>query len=184
MPEIKISLDVINIATPCHENWEAMHGGAEKRFCDSCEKHVFNLSEMTLDEAREVVTQYAGSAEGLCVRYNRDQNGKMVTTDRSEYEGDTRQHRRRTRQAAGSVWAPIVAVMSVVSGIAAAFFGIGDRVNQRQDKIMPPGQVGQPLMGEVCPPPPPARQPIDPEIMGEMEILMGDICFEEPIRIE
>jgi len=196
MPETKLSLNVIKVATPCHESWDAMHGKADKRFCDSCEKHVFNLSEMTADEARDVVTQYAGSPEGLCVRYKRDHAGQMITTDHPAPESRPgrlqNNTRRASRRMAGTAWEPLVLMMSFgamatsfLAGVSAMFFG-GPAVNNDVPANQPPpGEIEPQIMGMICPPQPPqpAPQPVQPpEIMGEMEMIMGDVVFEEPIR--
>lgn len=44
-------LAALHIPKPCHEDWQAMHGNAQQRFCDSCQHHVVNLSAMTSDAA-------------------------------------------------------------------------------------------------------------------------------------
>ena len=70
-------LPQINVASPCHENWSEMTGSEQSRFCQQCEKSVLNLTEMTNDEVREVVT----SGESICVRMRRQPDGTIVTRD-------------------------------------------------------------------------------------------------------
>ncbi len=44
-------LEDVRIASPCSASWEDMTGDARVRFCGKCAKNVYNLSEMTRDEA-------------------------------------------------------------------------------------------------------------------------------------
>jgi hypothetical protein len=63
------------IASPCHENWDAMDPTARGRFCHKCEKQVIDLSSMTEREARSTLGASAGKS--LCVRYHHDQDGAI-----------------------------------------------------------------------------------------------------------
>ena len=69
----------VHIDTPCHESWEAMDGGAERRFCGVCQKDVHNLSAMRLDDARALLRASAGS--NLCVRYSAEADGTLRFRD-------------------------------------------------------------------------------------------------------
>lgn len=71
-------LDDIKIASPCHEDWDAMTGDGPCRFCSSCEKTVYNLSEMTRDKALETIENNEG---GLCVRVYQRHDGTLITAD-------------------------------------------------------------------------------------------------------
>jgi hypothetical protein len=66
----------IPIATPCGADWRSMKPTDNKRFCDSCRKHVHDLSAMTKEEARAVLA--SPPVEGLCVRYLHDVHGDIV----------------------------------------------------------------------------------------------------------
>ncbi|PRQ07286.1 hypothetical protein [Enhygromyxa salina] len=65
------------IKDPCHENWDAMsREGEGRRFCESCTKHVHDLSAMTERKARSVLADE--SAKGrVCVRYTADTAGNI-----------------------------------------------------------------------------------------------------------
>lgn len=86
----------LHIAEPCHESWDGMHGDDEKRFCDSCSKHVHHLSGMTRRAARALLV--ARRDEGLCVRYAHDAEGSLLfrsrrvsaTAPRAQVEGAAR----------------------------------------------------------------------------------------------
>jgi hypothetical protein len=66
----------IPIPAPCSADWRAMKPHDRKRFCDSCKKHVHDLSAMTLAEARAVLA--SPPLDGLCVRYLHDAHGDIV----------------------------------------------------------------------------------------------------------
>ena len=63
----------IPIQEPCHENWDSMCGSDQKRFCDSCDKNVHNLSEMTENQARDLLKE----EESLCIRYRTHRSGHI-----------------------------------------------------------------------------------------------------------
>jgi hypothetical protein len=63
------------IASPCHEDWDAMDPSARGRFCHSCAKDVHDLAAMTEREARELLTATAG--QRICVRYLADREGRI-----------------------------------------------------------------------------------------------------------
>lgn len=73
-----IPLESITIANPCRADWNLMQGDDTARFCQSCEKHVYNLSEMTRREAEALIQEKEGS---LCVRYFQRPDGTMLTAD-------------------------------------------------------------------------------------------------------
>jgi hypothetical protein len=64
-----------SIKSPCEVSWTSMAGDDRTRFCGTCQKHVFNLSEMT---AAEVDVLFAGSPD-LCVRAMTTESGALVT---------------------------------------------------------------------------------------------------------
>lgn len=70
----------VEIKSPCHESWDAMHGDDARRFCDVCAKHVHNLSAMARDEATALLRAHKG--EHLCVRYASDEDGAIAFRDR------------------------------------------------------------------------------------------------------
>ena len=72
------SLDVIQIKSPCTKNWDDMSGGARSRFCAHCNKQVHNLGEMPRDAIERMACESGGN---LCVRFSRDEGGKIITLD-------------------------------------------------------------------------------------------------------
>ena len=73
-----LSLEVIEIASPCTASWDAMHGDDRVRFCDQCKLHVYNLSAMSRRDASELVTSREGR---LCVQMYRRADGTVITDD-------------------------------------------------------------------------------------------------------
>jgi hypothetical protein len=73
-------LDKIRINNPCEADWDLMKGSNQSRFCERCQKTVYNLSEMTEAEAMGTV---CGPGDPPCVRYARMADGRVRTTDRA-----------------------------------------------------------------------------------------------------
>ena len=68
----------IRIASPCKADWNAMTGDDRARLCHHCDKHVFNLSELTRDEAETLIRDKAGQ---LCAQYYRRPDGTILLAD-------------------------------------------------------------------------------------------------------
>lgn len=69
----------VEIKSPCHENWDAMHGDDARRFCDICAKHVHNLSAMSRGDADDLLR--ANKGQHLCVRYSSHDDGTIQFRD-------------------------------------------------------------------------------------------------------
>src|SRR5262245_18296403 len=71
-------LDNIRVASPCNAEWETMIGDDRVRHCGACDKQVYNLSEMTRDEAQALIVAREGR---LCIRYYQRKDGTILTAD-------------------------------------------------------------------------------------------------------
>jgi hypothetical protein len=72
-------LDSIRIASPCTADWNAMRGDARTRHCAQCNLNVHNISQLTSDEAEQVLAKLA---EGrVCARFFRRADGTILTKD-------------------------------------------------------------------------------------------------------
>ena len=71
-----IPLHTLKVASPCPADWDAMPGDDQIRFCDGCRKNIYNLSEMTGDEAQALVNRLEGR---LCVRFYTRADGTLLT---------------------------------------------------------------------------------------------------------
>jgi hypothetical protein len=176
-----------------------MHGGQARRYCDVCEKHVTNLSELSESQAGRFLLEHAGRS--VCVRYRSAPDGTI-------------------RFRTPSVAAPLPRVLEALRpGLAAAGLAAlllsgctGERVPSRVDAdactyevgpfsfqvargqgSCPPEDDGMLVMGAVAPPVVPDQiQQMGntgiadpPDVMGEAPIvqereLMGDIAAPEP----
>ncbi len=76
MSKFTSPLDNIRIASPCSADWEGMFGSDRKRFCGDCKLNVYNLSDLSRQEAENLIL----SSEGrLCVRFFRRSDGTILT---------------------------------------------------------------------------------------------------------
>ena len=73
-----IPLEDVSVASPCCADWDKMQGDDHARFCGSCTKHVYNLSEMTREDAERLIQEKEGH---LCVRFYQRADGTMLTKD-------------------------------------------------------------------------------------------------------
>jgi hypothetical protein len=55
-----------------------MRGDGRVRFCDSCSKHVYNVSDLTADEVVALIQKSHGQS---CVRLFRRKDGTVLTAD-------------------------------------------------------------------------------------------------------
>jgi hypothetical protein len=156
-----VSLEVIDIATPCPADWDAMRGGDRVRFCGHCSLNVYNLSAMPRGEAERLVRETEGR---VCVRLYRRADGTVVTAD---CEGAMRLAVRRAGRLAKTVTAMVITAALAPLGfsrwLGASPTEGGKCVDVTAD---PPAKQGElAVMGDIAmpavPPPPPA-------IMGKM----------------
>lgn len=71
-------LDTLKIASPCPADWDAMTGDDRVRHCSECRLSVYNLSEMTREEAEALIEETEGR---LCVRLYQRADGTVITRD-------------------------------------------------------------------------------------------------------
>ena len=147
----RLPLASVQIAAPCTAAWEEMTGDARVRFCAQCEKHVYNLSEMTTAEAEDLLDAHG---ENVCVRFYQRADGTVMTTDCPV--GVSKRRRRR-------VAATAVALAASAAGAAAATWSALTGVT-----AMPPVDTSLPApapVTETVPPPvieTPPPQPVKP----------------------
>jgi hypothetical protein len=73
----------LHIPKPCKENWDAMHSAEKGRFCDVCQKQVFDFTNATIDEIKYYYDKNNGS---LCGRIS----GKLLREQflETQYKND------------------------------------------------------------------------------------------------
>jgi Carboxypeptidase regulatory-like domain len=101
-------LDRMRIASPCSVGWENMTGDERVRFCDQCNLHVYNISELTGAEINSLV---ANSEGRICARLYRRADGTVLTRD---CPVGLRALRKRISRRAG---AALTAILSLFSGV-------------------------------------------------------------------
>ena len=69
----------IRIATPCTADWNKMSGDERSRHCQQCKLNVYNISDMTSEEAETLIKGAEGGR--VCVRLYRRKDGTVITRD-------------------------------------------------------------------------------------------------------
>jgi hypothetical protein len=118
MPKLTSPLDHIKIAAPCSADWDQMFSFEDKRvrFCSQCNLNVYNLSDMSRQEAEALITKTEGR---LCVRYFRRADGSILTQN---CPVGLRAIKRRVAWVAQVV---LGMVLSFVSGLGLYIFHLG-----------------------------------------------------------
>lgn len=151
-------LDNIRVASPCSADWAKMSGDDRTRHCGDCKKNVYNISELTRDEAEALIVEKEGR---LCVRYFQRADGTILLKD---CVIGVRRKRRRRVIVAG-------AAALIAGGAAMAFAKF--RESQVEDHVMGKwseseyvqGGIGAEPIPEVAPEPPPP--PTERAVLGE-----------------
>lgn len=73
-----IALEEIKIARPCRADWNAMTGDEQARFCGSCHKNVYDISQMSRAAAEQLIAEKEGN---VCIRLYRRADGTVMTQD-------------------------------------------------------------------------------------------------------
>ncbi|MBS0209747.1 MAG: hypothetical protein JSS27_12425 [Planctomycetes bacterium] len=158
---MKTELDVlyqVRVASRCTARWEAMTGDERVRHCAQCDLKVYDFSQLSSDEAVELLTQSEGR---VCGRVYRRADGRVLTKDCPVGQ------LARVRARVGRV---LLAAMSWL-GIA-SFVGCQRRDVSEMGDVCPLGSVTN-KVGEICPPGQPAQgflkipdapqQPVQPQ---------------------
>ena len=159
-------LDEIRVASPCSADWDEMSGDARVRFCGKCEKNVYNLSQMTRDEAESLVREKEGR---LCVRFYMRADGTMLTQD-----CPIGVEKKRLRQRVWRAFSSVAASAAILAGLA------GGRARADlcvKDGKPAPTQPKPPLLGHVNPKPPEMMGKIampPPPVQGGAVVKMGE----------
>jgi hypothetical protein len=164
MPKLNSPLDNPRIAGPCSADWDQMFSfeGERVRFCSQCNLNVYNLSNMSRQEAEDLITKTEGR---LCVRFYRRADGSVLTQD---CPVGLKKIKRRMAWAAQVV---LGMVLSFVAGLGTYIFHLGRKSSTPLD-IRPisekPHVIGLILPRVQAPEPPTiGRLRIEPR-QGEM----------------
>jgi hypothetical protein len=130
----------VQIASPCSARWEDMFGDERVRHCGSCDKDVFDLSEMTAAEAEALLAQ---SGAPVCARLHRRADGTVITRDCAV---GAKQKRRRRWLAAGA---------AVAGGVMAAAASYLTHTTTQTEPCVVTPDATRPMMGAIAVMPPP-----------------------------
>ena len=68
------------IRTPCPMDWDRMLGNDRVRFCERCQKHVYNLTVMSPAETAALISTIRDRNERRCVRLYQRPDGTLTTS--------------------------------------------------------------------------------------------------------
>jgi hypothetical protein len=71
-------LDSLRVVTPCPVKWASMKGDDAVRFCDRCQKNVYNVAALSPAEAVALIERAEGR---VCMVLTRRADGTVVTGD-------------------------------------------------------------------------------------------------------
>jgi len=133
-------LESVSIASPCTASWSQMVGDERVRFCGTCQKNVYNLSNMTREEGEALLDE---NGANMCVRLYRRADGTVMTTDCPVGSSS-----RFVRRAAAVLGGGAVAVALVSAAAANAPASHGDACDRGSPvDLPPPGVVAPPYYG-------------------------------------
>jgi len=152
-----IPLESISIAEPCKADWNRMRGDDQARFCGTCQKNVYNLSEMSKAQAEALLLEKEGK---LCIRYYRRADGTIITDNCPVGFKATRR--------------PVKWLVAAVGALAA--WGSAMAGSHANDEV---------FMGEIAaepqPTPKPSPTPVPPPVFEDGPVPeMGIVGFDMP----
>lgn len=155
-------LDRISVASPCRADWATMKGDAQVRHCAQCDKNVYNLSELSLEDIAQLVQSKEGR---LCVKFYRRADGTILTDD---CPTGLRRVRRRVMMVASLAFAMLAGVFgfaalnSTTAGrtLRGTWIARTDSGRALIDWLYPEPAC---TMGLMVAPPPPQSQPPPPK---------------------
>lgn len=154
----------IELATPCSADWSAMSGDERRRSCAQCRKHVYDLSGLTRDEIRALLSRPEGSP---CVRFYQRADGTVLTAD---CPVGLRERAARLAWRARAAWAAaVVAILGVL--------GLGAAADVEPGRELPPLPRVASTIPAQAPPPELPPLPAHPRLGGThstfVNLLMG-----------
>ena len=71
-------LPEVSVLKQCPASWRKMKGDNQVRFCTICKRNVYNLSDMTTEQAYQVLADAEGR---FCSRFYKRKDGTIVTAE-------------------------------------------------------------------------------------------------------
>lgn len=110
MPSHSNKLDRLRIATPCPMEWDQMAGDNRVRFCSHCQLNVYNISELSRNEAEALIASTEGR---ICARLYRRADATILTRD---CPVGLEALKRKVSKLAGAVFATMLSLCSTALG--------------------------------------------------------------------
>jgi hypothetical protein len=132
------TLDVLNsvsIPNHCPVPWEEMEGDSRTRHCIQCSQRVHDLSELTANEAVELLSNSGGHP---CVRLYQRPDGRVMTSDCM-----TKRERVWKWMSRRSAWAAALFALVFLSGCETMTQGMMASPYREAVKIEPPAPSTQ-----------------------------------------
>lgn len=155
MPRIEM-----HIAKPCNQSWTSMKGDERVRFCGSCRKNVYNLTEMSEPEIEDLIRRTDGK---FCGRLYR-------RTDNRVMQQDCPKGVAAVRRRAGIALAALVGAAYAVVGIVFRPTFAGEVAVRRPILVEEPVEV-------------PAEHEIREADAEPSPMVMGSIAVEPDVRM-
>lgn len=139
-------LDRLTIKTPCPMDFDQMEGDERKRFCSRCQRHVYNIMEMS---RHEVIDLIGHSGRRVCARLHRRPDGTLVARQCPPTGQSARTGRFQFSIAA------LITILTASAAVFASIPWVGKKLEpivQRwfsQPSVAPP-QGARVTMGVVC----------------------------------
>lgn len=102
-------------------NWDSMSGDEKIRHCNSCDKSVFNLAQMTRAEIEAVLLAQMNTGRTACIRMYKRPDGIVVTADCLS----VRQKLRRSITKSSAKIAAAAAAIFALVGVGALHSPVG-----------------------------------------------------------
>lgn len=157
---MRIDLDNIQVASPCHARWNDMNGDERARFCGQCQKNVYNLSAMTRAQIGSLVREKEGK---FCGRFYRRADGRLLTADCPS-------RLRRMRERLAGIGGALCALLFSLAGCS-----------PRQTTSAPTHTTGRALMGDVAVPTTACTTNPTPAIMGKIALPAPSPATNPPV---
>src|SRR5262245_10113268 len=144
MPKLTSPLDHIKIAAPCPADWDQMFsfGDERVRYCSQCNLNVYNLSDMSRQEAEALIYKTEGR---LCVRFYRRADGSILTQN---CPVGLMAIKRRVAWLAQVV---LGMALSLVSGLGLYIFHLGRKPSSLLETLNNCFTSKRPIMGGIMP---------------------------------
>jgi len=157
----------VRVASPCPARWADMTGDDRARFCAQCQKHVYNLSEMTAEDAANLIRKKEGK---LCARFYRRVDGTVLTADCPVGAGAVMRRVKRLIAVGVGVLVPALA--------APLWFHSPGPKPPTRSKLYQTWDSTLLAIRNWVNPPPPVPPPTAPG-----RFVMGDVCIAPPQTI-